>query len=221
MNWSRPAARRVTEAGVDRLWIKICGLRSREAVEAAATSGADAVGFVFHANSPRNLSVEEARELQHAVPVGVERVAVFLHPAQWLVDAIIEAIRPDRIQADVLDLAALRLPQGQGVLPVVRSGASLPDPLPPRLLFEGVHSGAGEKADWSRAAQVARRTELVLAGGLDARNVAKAVRVVRPFGVDVSSGVESVRGVKDPQRIRDFIGAARAAERAPAVEESR
>ena len=206
---------------MDRLWIKICGLKSLEAIEAAATAGADALGFVFHAESPRNLSGEEARELQHAVPVGVERVAVFLHPAQWLVDAIIEAFRPDRIQADVLDLAALRLPQGQAVLPVVRSGAALPDPLPPRLLFEGVLSGAGEKADWKRAVLVARRTELVLAGGLDAGNVARAVRVVHPFGVDVSSGVESVRGVKDLNRIREFIGAARAAERAPAVEESR
>jgi phosphoribosylanthranilate isomerase len=204
-----------------RLWIKICGLKSREAIEAAATAGADAVGFVFHADSPRSLSVEEARELQHAVPAGIERVAVFLRPAQWLVDAIIEAIQPDRIQADAGDLAALRLPRGQAVLPVVRGGAALPEPLPPRLLFEGVLSGAGEKADWTRAALVARRTELVLAGGLDAGNVARAVRVVRPFGVDVSSGVESVRGVKDLNRIREFIGAARAAERAPAVEESR
>ena len=204
-----------------RLWIKICGLRSREAIEAAVTAGADALGFVFHADSPRNLSVEEARELQRTVPAGVERVAVFLHPAQWLVDAIIEAIRPDRIQADSGDLARLRLPQGQAVLPVLRSGAALPAPLPPRLLVEGVRSGAGEKANWARAAVLARRTQLVLAGGLDAGNVAKAVRTVRPFGVDVSSGVESVRGVKDPARIREFIGAARAAEMAPAVEENR
>jgi phosphoribosylanthranilate isomerase len=204
-----------------RLWIKICGLKSREAIEAAATAGADAVGFVFHADSPRNLSVEEARELQAVVPAGVERIAVFLHPAQWLVDAIIEAIRPDRIQADAGDLVRLRLPQGQAVLPVLRGSATLPDPLPPRLLFEGVLSGAGEKTDWTRAALVARRAELVLAGGLDAGNVARAVRAVRPFGVDVSSGVESVRGVKDLNRIREFIGAARAAERAPAVEEVR
>jgi phosphoribosylanthranilate isomerase len=204
-----------------RLWIKICGLRSREAIETAVTAGVDALGFVFHADSPRNLSVEEARELQRAVPAGVERVAVFLHPAQWLVDAIIEAIRPDRIQADSGDLARLRLPQGQAVLPVLRSGVALPAPLPPRLLVEGVRSGAGEKADWARAAVLAPRTQLVLAGGLDAGNVAKAVRTVRPFGVDVSSGVESVRGVKDPARIREFIGAARAAEMAPAVEENR
>lgn len=206
---------------MDRLWIKICGLRSREAVEAAVTSGADAVGFVFHADSPRNLSLDEARELRPAVPQGVECIAVFLRPAQSLVDAVIEAIWPDRIQADVLDLAALQLPEGQAVLPVVRSGAALPEPLPLRMLLEAARSGAGERADWTRAALVARRTQLVLAGGLDAGNVAEAVRAVRPFGVDVSSGVESGRGVKDLTRVREFIGAARAAEKALAVEESR
>ncbi len=206
---------------MQRLWIKICGLKSREAVEAAAAAGADAVGFVFHAESPRNLSVDEARALQDAVPPGVERVAVFLHPSQVLVDSVIDAIRPDRIQVDAGDLASLQLPRAQRVLAVVRSGARLPEPLPTRLLLEAARSGAGEKADWSHAALLARRTQLVLAGGLDAANVADAVSVVRPFGVDVSSGVESARGVKDLDRIREFIGAARAADRAPVVEESR
>jgi phosphoribosylanthranilate isomerase len=204
---------------MERLWIKICGLTSREAIETAATAGADAIGFVFHAESLRNLSAAAARELQQAVPEGVERVAVFLHPTQSLLDSVIEAIRPDRIQVDAGDLESLRLPRGQAVLPVLRSGARLPQALPPRLLIEGVRSGAGEHADWAYAALVARRTEVVLAGGLDAGNVAAAVRVVRPFGVDVSSGVESARGVKDLSRIREFIGAVRAAERAPAVEE--
>ncbi|MCJ7451576.1 MAG: phosphoribosylanthranilate isomerase [Steroidobacteraceae bacterium] len=204
-----------------RLWIKICGLTSGAAIEAAAAAGADAVGFVFHAESPRNLSIDEARALQDAVPPGVERVAVFLYPLQALVEAVIDAIRPDRIQTDAGDLALLRFPSGQLVLPVVRGGARLPQPLPSRLLLEGARSGAGERADWSHAAMVARRTQLVLAGGLDASNVADAVRVVRPFGVDVSSGVESARGVKDLGRIREFIGAARKADQAPVVEESR
>ncbi len=206
---------------MQRLWIKICGLKSREAIEAAAAAGADAVGFVFHADSPRNLSVDEARVLQDAVPPGVERVAVFLHPSQALVESVIDAIRPDRIQVDAGDLASLQLPRAQGVLAVVRSGERLPEPLPALLLLEGARSGAGEKADWSRAALVARRTQLVLAGGLDAGNVVDALRVVRPFGVDVSSGVESARGIKDLGRIREFIGAARAADQAPVVEESR
>ncbi len=206
---------------MERLWIKICGLKSREAVEAAVAAGANAVGFVFHAESPRNLSVDEARMLQSAVPPCVERVAVFLHPSQALVDLVVEAIRPDRVQLDAGDLTALRLPPGQEVLPVVRGDTNLPQPLPARLLLEGARSGAGEKADWSHAALLARRTQLVLAGGLDAANVADAVRAVRPFGVDVSSGVESARGVKDLSRIREFIGAARTADQAPVVEESR
>jgi phosphoribosylanthranilate isomerase len=202
------------------LWIKICGLRTREAIEAAAQAGANAVGFVFHAASPRNLDVPAARELSLAVPAGVERVAVFLHPAQSLVDAVLAAVAPDWVQADAADLATLRLPGGQRVLPVLRSGGATPALLPPRCLLESGSSGTGERADWRAAAQFARATELVLAGGLDPGNVAEAVRVVRPFGVDVSSGVERERGVKDPARIREFVRAAREAAHAMLPQES-
>jgi phosphoribosylanthranilate isomerase len=203
------------------LWIKICGLRTAAAIEVAAEAGADAVGFVFHAPSPRHLEPAEARALQAAVPRGVERVAVFLHPSQALVDAALEAIAPDWVQADVDDLDRLRLPPGQRVLPVLRSGNTLPAALPARCLFESGRSGTGERADWSAAAGLARRTELVLAGGLDPETVAEAVRTVQPFGVDVSSGVERERGVKDAVLIREFIRAAREAERTPNPEESR
>lgn len=203
------------------LWIKVCGLRTADAIAAAAAAGADAVGFVFHEPSPRHLSLDAARELQPAVPAGVQRVAVFLHPSQALLDAVLEAIAPDWVQADAGDLAALALPAGQRLLPVLRSGGPRPVPMPGRCLFESPRSGTGERADWPAAATLARETQLVLAGGLDPANVAAAVRVVRPFGVDVSSGVERERGVKDPMRIREFIGAAREAERALSVEECR
>jgi len=203
------------------LWIKICGLRTTAAIEAAAEAGADAFGFVFHAASPRHLEPAEARALQAAVPHGVERVAVFLHPSQALVDAALEAIAPDWVQTDAGDLEQLRLPPGQRVLPVLRSDAPLPASLPARCLFESGRSGAGERADWAAAARLARRTQLVLAGGLDASNVAEAVRAVRPFGVDVSSGVERERGVKDAALIREFIRAAREATAVPLSEESR
>jgi len=205
---------------VAALWIKVCGLRTTAGVEAAAAAGADAVGFVFHEPSPRNLSLEAARELQRAVPPGMARVAVFLHPSQALVDAVLAAIGPDWLQTDVGDLAVLRLPDEINVLPVLRSGASLEGTLPDRMLFESARSGAGELADWSSAAELARRTQVVLAGGLHAANVADAVRTVRPFGVDVSSGVESERGVKDVKLIRRFVRAARAAAREPAAEEN-
>ena len=201
------------------LWIKICGLRTAEAIAAAAAAGADAVGFVFHEPSPRHLAPDAARELQQAVPAGVERVAVFMRPSQALVDAVLTAIAPDWVQADAADLATLALPAGQRLLPVLRSGGPRPLPLPGRCLFESPRSGSGERADWEEAARLARATQLVLAGGLDAASVAAAVRRVRPFGVDVSSGVEGERGVKDVARIREFIGAARAAERSLSAEE--
>ena len=204
------------------LWIKICGLRTVAAVGAAAAAGANAVGFVFHEPSPRNVPLGVARELQQAVPSGIERVAVFLHPSQALVDAVIEAVQPDWLQTDADDLAALRVPDGIQVLPVLRSGpAPQPQSLPARCLLESARSGVGERADWSAAAAMARQTQLVLAGGLHPANVGAAVREVRPFGVDVSSGVERERGVKDAALIREFIRAAREAERALSVEESR
>jgi phosphoribosylanthranilate isomerase len=191
-------------------------MRTPEAIESAAQSGADAVGFVFHADSPRNVSAEEARALRSAVPESLERVAVFLHPSQALLDAAIDALAPHWVQADSADL-----PQGQRVLPVLRSGGARPDPLPSRCLFESGRSGSGEVADWDEARRIATGTEVVLAGGLDAHNVGDAVRAVRPFGVDVSSGVESSRGVKDVARIHEFIRAARAAEPFPVREEIR
>jgi phosphoribosylanthranilate isomerase len=209
--------------GTRATWVKICGLRTARDIAAAAGAGADAVGFVFHEDSPRNLAVAAARELQRAVPEGIERVAVFRHPEQALVDAVLEAVRPDWVQTDAEDLARLRLPASQRVLPVLRAGA-VSHPLPPRFLFEGPVSGTGELGDWNEAATLARRAELVLAGGLDASNVAAAICRVRPFGVDVSSGVESSRGVKDPSRIREFVSAARAAQTPPAsrgIEETR
>lgn len=206
---------------MNRLWIKICGMRTREAIEAAAQAGADAVGFVFFEDSPRHLAVGAANELQSAVPAGMERVAVFLHPSQALVDEVLAAISPDWVQTDVGDLARLRLPPGQRLLPVCRGEALLPTPVPRRCLFESSRSGMGERGDWSAASRVARLTQLVLAGGLDQHNVAEAVRAVRPFGVDVSSGVESSRGVKDAARIHEFVRAARAAGLPGHVEELR
>lgn len=203
------------------LWIKICGLRTAHAVETAAAAGADAVGFVFHEASPRNLSLAAARELQQAVPPGVQRVAVFLHPSQALVDAVLDAIAPDWLQTDAGDLTGLRLPAGVRVLPVLRERVAPGQPLPGRVLFESERSGSGERADWPAAAALARATQLVLAGGLHAANVADAVCSVQPFGVDVSSGVERERGVKDAALIRKFIRAARAAARAPSAEECR
>jgi phosphoribosylanthranilate isomerase len=193
------------------LWIKICGLRKVVDVLAAAAAGADAVGFVFHASSPRNLAPTDARLLAANVPGGIDRVAVFLHPTQAEIDAAIDAVRPDWVQTDAEDLAGLRLPVGQRVLPVYRTDRALPVPhlLPPRCLVESGRSGTGERADWNQVSQIARQCEVVLAGGIDAANVGDAIAAVRPFGIDVSSGVESSRGVKDAALIMNFVNAAR------------
>ncbi len=202
---------------MNRLWVKVCGLRTADALAAAVDAGANAVGFVFHAASPRNLAAGEARALAAAVPGGIDKVAVFLHPTQAEFDAAIDAVQPDWVQTDAADLATLRLPTGQRVLPVYRTDRPLPLPqhLPQRFLLESGRSGAGERADWDAAARLHAAGELVLAGGLDATNVAAAIAVVRPFGIDVSSGVESARGVKDVALIRNFVSVARAAHAAP------
>lgn len=192
------------------LWVKICGLTSDTGVAAAVDAGANAIGFVF-APSKRQVTAQRASDLARHAAAGVTRVAVMQHPSQSQVDAVLAVFRPDALQTDAEDFAGLKLPAWLRVIPVLRAGRALPQPLPGRLLFEGPVSGAGEVADWSAAAALAPRAELILAGGLNAQNVDAAVRTVNPFGVDVSSGVEREPGIKDPQRIRDFIVAARAA----------
>lgn len=192
------------------LWIKICGLSTADAVAAAVDAGADAIGFVFAA-SKRRVSPEQARALSRAAPKHLARVAVLQHPPQALFDEVITTFVPDIVQTDAEDLATLIVPHQVSVTPVVRAGRVPPEPLPTRLLFEGPVSGTGEVADWNRAAELARVTQLILAGGLSAANVADAIARVRPYGVDVSSGVESAPGLKDVQKIREFVRVARSA----------
>ena len=194
-----------------RPWIKICGLTSSAAVTAAVDADVDAVGFVFDPRSPRHLTPAAAAALGRGVPPGVLRVAVTRHPSQAEVDAIVLDFGPDALQTDAGDFEELRLPEGLGRLPVLRTGRALPVTLPLRCVYESGESGRGVLADWRAAGLLAARTELVLAGGLTVDNVAAAIVAVRPFGVDVSSGVEAAPGRKDAAKIRDFVRAARAA----------
>lgn len=191
------------------LLVKICGITTEEGVEAAVAAGADAIGFVFHASSPRNLEPARAAALADSVPV--LRFAVTRHPSQELVDRVLAVFQPDAWQTDAADFEHLRLPAAIQHWSVLRSGAALPPLLPERVLFEAPRSGSGERADWAVAAGLARRCSLILAGGLDAGNVGAAIARVRPCGVDVSSGVECAPGIKDPTMIQDFVRAARAA----------
>jgi phosphoribosylanthranilate isomerase len=194
-----------------RLWIKICGITTEAAIDAAVRAQVDAIGFVF-APSKRRITPQRARELSCEVPASIARVAVFQHPQQTLLDEVCEILQPDFVQTDIEDLAALQVPDTVRVNPVVRSGRALPQPLPPRIVYEGPVSGTGTTVDWSEAARVARRAKLILAGGLNPENVAQAVRFVNPYGVDVSSGVEASAGIKDPALILRFVSAAREAQ---------
>ena len=192
------------------MWVKVCGLTTPDAVAAAVDAGVNAVGFVF-AESKRKVTAQQAAELARDVPRDIVRVAVMLHPSQAQLDEVWLQFRPDVLQTDIDDLATLQVPAGLQVTPVMRAGRELPAVLPTRLLFEGPVSGTGETTDWSAAASLATRTQLILAGGLKPANVAEAIATARPFGVDVSSGVEARPGVKDPAKIYEFVRNARAA----------
>ncbi|HTY50919.1 MAG TPA: hypothetical protein VMB48_14610 [Steroidobacteraceae bacterium] len=192
------------------MWIKICGLGSAEAVAAAVAAGVDAIGFVLSA-SPRQVTAAQAAKLAAPARGKALCIAVTRHARQPLVDEMLRDFSPDGWQTDLSDLGGVRIPRTLPLLPVLRSGSEQLEAPPRRFLFEGPLSGQGAICDWSQAAQLAARCELILAGGLSADNVAAAVEAVRPFGVDVSSGVEDSPGVKSPARIAAFVQAARAA----------
>jgi phosphoribosylanthranilate isomerase len=192
------------------MWIKVCGMTTPEAVRAALDAGVDAIGFVF-AESKRRVSTERASELAQPARGRARCIAVTKHPTQSEVDEIVELFRPDALQTDWQDLQTLRLPRELSVLPVLRTIGGEPNPLPGRVLFEGPVSGTGVPTDWPSAHAMARRTQVILAGALSPANVAAAIAEVQPFGVDVSSGVESSPGIKSPQIISSFVSAVRAA----------
>jgi phosphoribosylanthranilate isomerase len=205
------------------VFVKICGLKSERAVRAAVEAGADALGFVF-AESPRQVSPEQAAALTHALPAGIARVAVMLRPSITEWNRVRDVFNPDWLQTDVDDFGMLSIPQHVMRLPVYRDKANVAPEQPgfvwpEHLVFEGARSGIGMQPDWNTAARIASQTKMILAGGLDPDNVTEAIRRVRPWGVDVSSGVESSPGIKDPERIAAFIAAARQAEGAHAVQQ--
>jgi phosphoribosylanthranilate isomerase len=192
------------------MFVKLCGMNSEAAVSAALEAGADALGFVL-APSVRRVSPTEARRLAAPARGRVCCVAVMLHPTAAEVGEVMQDFAPDALQTDLADEAMLSLEAIRIWWPVLRSGLALPTLLPRRVLFEGPVSGVGEAADWTMARSLASTTQLILAGGLHSGNVATAIRAVQPFGVDVSSGIESSPGRKCATRIHEFVRAARAA----------
>ena len=200
------------------MFVKICGLRTREHVDAAIAAGANAVGFVF-AESVRRIDPAAAAEITDSVPNDVRKVAVMLHPSNDEWQEVLAGFGPDVLQTDAEDFATLDVPAAVECWPVHRQPNKVADPFildvkgSATFLYEGAKSGQGETVDWSRAAKIAERGNMILAGGLGPDNVADAIRAARPWGVDVSSGVESAPGQKDSRLIQAFISAARAAER--------
>lgn len=197
-----------------RVFVKICGLSTPRAVSAAVLGGADAIGFVF-AQSPRRVTPQRATALCADLSPVMIRVAVMRHPLPEDWQAVAAGFQADWLQTDADDFAGLAVAPQISRLPVYRDTPALDAGVLPTdelMLFEAAVSGEGARANWQRAAALSAGRKLVLAGGLTPDNVGDAIATVRPYGVDVSSGVESKPGVKDVGRITAFIEAVREAE---------
>ena len=208
-----------------RTRIKICGVSRPADVEAAAQAGADAVGFVFHAASPRHVDVAQAAMLAKSLPPFITPVGLFVNAERWSVEAALAAI-PNLVLQFHGDESALfcagfgrpfvraaRMAPGFDLLDFVdRFGAAQALVLDAHVEAYG---GGGKAFDWSLVPagfSASTKHRLVLSGGLHAENVAAGISQLRPWAVDVSSGVESSRGVKDVAAIRRFCDAVREAD---------
>jgi phosphoribosylanthranilate isomerase len=207
----------------DRVQVKICGINHPSAFDAAVAAGADWIGFAFFPPSPRYVTPERAAELSARSPGGPRRVGLFVDPAPETIAAALEVMPLDILQLyGAVDVAALRARFG---LPVwhavgIASAADLPgsSDAADRLLLEAKPppeatrpGGNATSFDWSLLRGWVAPAPWILAGGLTADNVADAIRISGASAVDVSSGVERVRGVKDPALIRAFVANARSA----------
>ena len=201
------------------MFLKVCGItRVTDALHAAA-HGAHAVGFVFWSGSPRRIAPEQAGSIVAALPPTVVPVGVFVNESVERIRAIVEetGIRTVQLHGDEAPAYASAME-----VPVLRAigvddGEEEMAQWPPDTWFlldasdPLQRGGTGRTVDWHRASGIARRWRVVLAGGLTDANVAEAVSLVRPFGVDVSSGVEDAPGVKNPDKVARFLAGARSA----------
>ena len=202
--------------------IKICGITRIEDALAACAAGADALGFVFHPPSPRNVTPDAAREIIARLPPFVTTVGLFVDRAPAEVERVAADVPLDLLQFhgdETPELCArfgrpyfkaVRMRPGVDLLEYARRfGAAR------ALLLDayvsGTHGGTGTRFDW-RLVPSNLSLPIVLSGGLTPENIGAAVRTLRPWAVDVSSGVEAAPGIKDPQRLRDFIAGVRRAD---------
>ena len=200
------------------MWVKICGVTSEEDALLAVAMGADAVGFVF-APSPRQMSPSAVHAITRRIPPEIITVGVFRNERpQTVVDTVNRAgLKAAQLHGqesrEDCGYVAVRVPLvikafGAGDRRIERAGEYGAE----IIMLDAPSPGSGKVFDWRLAEGVPRGRRLLLAGGLDAGNVADAIRAVQPWGVDVSSGVESSPGRKDPSKVRAFIQAAKAAE---------
>jgi phosphoribosylanthranilate isomerase len=212
------------------LIVKICGLSTRETLDVALDAGADMVGFVFFPPSPRHLSLETARDLGKRARRRASKVALTVDADDATLANIVEALEPDILQLHGTEtVARLRDIKQKFALPVMKVLAvqtpadllSLPGyaAVADRILFDARAAkeatrpgGLGAVFDWRVLENLDLKLPFMVSGGLNAGNVAEAVRATRAGGVDVSSGVERTPGIKDPEMIRAFIRAARLTE---------
>jgi phosphoribosylanthranilate isomerase len=211
--------------------VKICGLKTPDALDAALESGADLVGFVFFPPSPRNLGIEPARVLGARVQGRAKKVALSVDATDAELERVIEALKPDMLQLHGKEtperVVAVRSRFGLPVmkaLPIEQKSDLAPvrvyEKVVDWMLFDARApleatrpGGLGKTFDWALLENLDLNIPFMLSGGLDAGNVAEALRVTRAPAVDVSSGVERAPGEKDPEKIRAFVRAARAAEK--------
>jgi phosphoribosylanthranilate isomerase len=204
-----------------RTRIKICGITRTADASAAASAGADAIGLVFYPPSPRFLSIERAREIRDALPPFVQTVALFVNADAAQVAQVIGRVHPAMLQFHGDESPAFCAQFGLPYVKAcrVKSGMSALEYLRPfssaaAWLFDShvpEYGGVGEGFDLSLM-PVVKEKPVILSGGLSSTNVAAAIRRVKPWGVDVSSGVESAKGIKDAAQIAAFIAEVRNAD---------
>jgi phosphoribosylanthranilate isomerase len=215
--------------------VKICGLTAPEALDVALEADADMVGFVFFPPSPRHLSFDAARALGRRVRGRAQKVALTVDADDALLDAVVEALRPDLLQLHGQEpparVAAINKRFGLPVMKAIAvaakgdlAAATAYVAVADRLLFDARApreatrpGGLGRPFDWRLLENLDAALPFMLSGGLDAGNVGEALRITGAPGVDVSSGVERAQGEKDPDKIRAFVRAARDAAARPAA----
>ena len=205
--------------------VKICGITNSADAFAAIDAGANLLGFNFYEKSPRHITEAEAAKIRPRLPKKVEAVGIFVNASPAEVTALRKSLKLDAVQLHG-DETPDSVAQIARLIPVIKAFRVEPEfplatldeyPEAFAFLFDAAHTGqyggTGRTTDWDVARRAALNRRIILAGGLKVENVAAAVRIVRPYGIDVASGVESEPGKKDPGLLHEFIQEVRRAER--------